>query len=248
MTAEVLSTDAVRVGATAADQAGAIEQVGALLVAQGCVTPAYVSAMHAREAIVSTYLGNGIALPHGTNEAQDAILRTGIAVVQFPAGVPWGEEPARLVIGLAATSDEHIAILSRLAGILDDEDLCARLATSTDPAEIHAALTADADDEDDDDAHASAPPPPPGIRRTARITNPSGLHARPAAQVVARLQPLDADVAIEVNGRRADARSITSTLGLGASVGDELTVTADGPDAQAALDAVLAIVTSGSDL
>jgi phosphocarrier protein FPr len=244
MTAEVLTAEAVQVGAAAADQAEAIDRVGALLVAQGNVTTAYVTAMHAREAIVSTYLGNGIALPHGTSEAQGEVIRTGLAVVQFPAGVPWGEEPARLVIGLAANADEHIAILSRLAGILDDEALCERLGRATDPAEIHAALTAPVPD-DDEEQHESVPP---GIRRTARITNPSGLHARPAAQVVARLQPLDADVAIEINGRRADARSITSTLGLGASVGDELTIFADGRDAEAALDAVLAIVTSGSDL
>jgi phosphotransferase system HPr (HPr) family protein len=243
MTVEVLAAEAVEVGATAADQAEAIDRVGALLVAQGLVTDAYVTAMHAREAIVSTYLGNGIALPHGTNEAQDSILRTGLAVVQFPAGVPWGEEPARLVIGLAATSDEHIGILSRLAGILDDEELCERLGRSNDPAEIHAALTAPAAPDEHADHGA-----PAGIRRTARITNPSGLHARPAAQVVARLQPLDADVAMEVNGRREDARSITSTLALGASVGDEITISDDGPDAEAALDAVLAIVTSGSDL
>ena len=93
MTAEVLTTDSVQVGATAANQAEAIDRVGALLVAQGFVTDAYVTAMHAREAIVSTYLGNGIALPHGTNEAQDSILRTGLAVIQFPGGVPWGDEP-----------------------------------------------------------------------------------------------------------------------------------------------------------
>ena len=246
MTAEVLTAEAVQVGAAAADQAEAIDRVGALLVAQGLVTNAYVNAMHAREAIVSTYLGNGIALPHGTSEAQAEVIRTGLAVVQFPAGVPWGDEPARLVIGLAANADEHIAILSRLAGILDDEELCERLGRATDPAEIHAALTAPvSDDGEDGEEHETVPP---GIRRTARITNPSGLHARPAAQVVARLQPLDADVVIEINGRRADARSITSTLGLGASVGDELTIFADGRDAEAALEAVLAIVTSGSDL
>jgi phosphocarrier protein FPr len=229
MTAEVLATSAVHVGAAAADLHQAIDQVGAVLVDEGLVTADYVTAMHAREEIVSTYLGNGIALPHGTN-AQDAILRTGLAVLQFPDGVPWGDEPARLVIGLAATSDEHIGILSRLAGILDDEELCERLGRSTDPAEIHAALTAPAAPDADGGHHAA----PAGISRTARI--------------VARLQPLDADVAMEVNGRRADARSITSTLGLGASVGDELTITANGPDAEAALDAVLAIVTSGSDL
>jgi phosphotransferase system HPr (HPr) family protein len=242
MIGEVLTSEAVRVGARAADQHDAIEQVGAILVAEGLVTDGYIKAMHEREAIVSTYLGNGIALPHGTNEAQGEILRTGLAVVQFPDGVPWGDEPARLVIGLAATSDEHIAVLSRLATILGDAETCERLARATDPAEIHAALMAPTPDETDVDQQ-----PPSGIRRTAVITNPSGLHARPAAQVVARLQPLDAAVTLEVNGRRADARSITAALGLGASVGDELTITVEGPDAEAALEAVLAIVTSGSD-
>jgi phosphocarrier protein FPr len=243
VTSEVLATSAIRVGATGANQADAIDQVGALLVGEGLVTQDYVTAMHAREAIVSTYLGNGIALPHGTNEAQGAINRTGLAVVQFPDGVPWGDEPANLVIGLAATSDEHIAILSRLAGILDDAELCARLGRSTDPLEIHTALTTPASTDADDEDPAAAD----GLRRTARITNPSGLHARPAAQLVARLQKFVAEVKMEVNGRRADARSITAVLGLGASVGDELTLTARGADAEAALDAVLAIVTSGSD-
>jgi phosphotransferase system HPr (HPr) family protein len=243
MTLQVLSRSAVEVGAAAASQDEAIDHVGGVLLAQGVITSAYVEAMHAREAIVSTYLGNGIALPHGTNEAQDAVLQTGLAVVQFPAGVPWGEEPARLVIGLAARSDDHIAILSRLAGILDDAALCERLGQATDPEEIYDALTAPVlagSDDDDTD-------PPHSLRRNARITNPSGLHARPAAQVVARLQPLSAEISISVNGRRADARSITAVLGLGATVGDELTITAQGDDAQAALDAVLAIVTSGSD-
>jgi phosphotransferase system HPr (HPr) family protein len=98
------------------------------------------------------------------------------------------------------------------------------------------------DRSDDDEAE-----PPHDLRRNVRITNPSGLHARPAAQVVARLQPLSAEITIAVNGRRADARSITSVLGLGAAVGDELSITARGNDAQAAMDAVLAIVTLGSD-
>jgi phosphotransferase system HPr (HPr) family protein len=243
MTAEVLSRSAVVVGAEAASQSEAIDRVGALLVAEGLVTQDYVEAMHAREAIVSTYLGNGIALPHGTNDAQDAIRRTGLAVIQFPAGVPWGDEPARLVIGLAATSDDHIAILSRLAGILDDAKLCERLGQSTDPLEIHTALTAPVLAQEDDDERE----PAHDLRRNVRITNPSGLHARPAAQVVALLQALTAEISIAVNGRRADARSITAVLGLGAAVGDELTITASGADSQAALDAVLSIVTSGSD-
>lgn len=241
MTTDVLAADAVLVGEVADDQVAAIDKVGALLVDQGLATQDYVVAMHAREAVISTYLGNGIALPHGLDAS--AVLRTGLAVIQFPAGVPWGDDSARLVIGLAAMSDEHIGIMSRLASILDDADLCERLGRSIDPAEIHAALTAPLPEDDPEDDHGSAG----GVRRTATITNPSGLHARPAAQVVARLQGFDADVSIEVNGRRADARSITSTLGLGASVGDALTITAHGRDAEGAIEAVLAIVTSGSD-
>jgi phosphocarrier protein FPr len=243
VTSEVLTTSAIVVGATASAKEEAIDRVGALLVDGGFVTPAYVIAMRDREAIISTYLGNGIALPHGTSEAQDSIKRTGMAVVQYPAGVPWGDEPARLVIGLAATSDEHIGILSRLAGILDDAELCDRLAHSADPAEIHRALTAT----DGEGPSPTAHPAPAGISRTVRLMNPAGLHARPAAQIVERVRAFESGVAIEAGGRRANARSITGLLGLGATVGDEIILSADGEDAEAALDAVEEIVTSGSD-
>jgi multiphosphoryl transfer protein len=237
----VLTADRVIVGATAATQAEAIDLVGRLLVDAGLATDAYVLAMHQREAIVSTYLGNGIALPHGTNEAHDAILGTGLAVAQFPAGVPWGDEPARIVIGLVAAGEDHIGILSRLASILEDEAMCERLAGVTDPAEILEILGTESDPDRDDG------PIPPGIRRSAVITNPAGLHARPAAQVVAGLRPFDAEVTIATGGRQADARSITSLLGLGASVGDSVTVVARGGDAEAALDLVMDIVQSGRD-
>jgi len=236
--AEVLGLSGIAVGLAAADRTEAIDRVGALLVAEGLVTTGYIDAMRAREAIISTYLGNGIALPHGTSEAQDTILRTGLAVGQFPAGVPWGEEKARLVIGLAARSDEHIAIMSRLAGVLEDADLCERLAVTTDPHEIHRALTSEAE----------APPPrapaPPGavVSRTVRIANPSGLHARPAAQIVERALEFDAAVRIVAGEREANAISITQVIALGATKGDEVTVSGNGDDAGAAVEAVLEIL------
>jgi phosphocarrier protein FPr len=237
---EVLSETAIVVGAAASDKEEAIQRVGNLLVEHGYVTPDYVDAMRDREAIISTYLGNGIALPHGTSEAQATILRTGIAVAQYPSGVPWGDERARLVIGLAATSDEHIAILSRLATILDDPALCDRLASSDDPREIHRVLTSTGPDETVREADTSP-------ARIVRILNPHGLHARPAAQVVERLRGFDAAVSIQAGTRRADARSITGLLGLGASTGDEVTLHADGHDALDAVEAVQAIIISRSD-
>lgn len=245
MTVDVLSRSSVVVGATAADRKEAIALVGSLLVAEGCVTSEYVTHMQEREEIVSTYLGNGIALPHGTNESKEFVLRTGLAVAQFPDGVPWGEEPAHLVIGLAATSDEHLKVLARLGTILGDEDLCRRLGSTQDAAEIHRALTAPETDAPSGNGH---PARSDEIARELKITNPHGLHARPAATVVDRVRPFGAEVVIHANGRKANARSITALLGLGAAMGDEVRIVARGADAESATEAIAAILTSTSEV
>ena len=238
----VLSPSAIVVGATATDRFDAIDRVGAMLVADGIVTEGYIPMMKAREEIISTYLGNGIALPHGTNEAQDTILRTGLAVAQFPDGVPWGDEPARLVIGLAAQSEEHIAVMAQLATVLGDAATCQLLATTTDPAEIHRVLmTAEAPEQEPVTVGESGP------RRTVRIANPHGLHARPAAEIVEGLMDFEADVTIASGNRKATGVSITQLIALGASTGDEVTVTASGDDAEAAIDAVLRVLVSQED-
>src|SRR5207245_8188408 len=192
-TTEVLPEYADVVGVNAADKNKAIELVGSLLVSEGCVTPAYIGQMQQREEIVSTYLGNGIALPHGTNESKEFVLRTGLAVAQFPDGVAWGDERAHLVIGLAATSEEPLHVLARLATILGDEELCRRLGSTVDAAEIHRTLTAT-----DGEAPAANGHPvrSDDVTLEVRITNPAGLHARPAAIVVDRARSFEAEVAI----------------------------------------------------
>ena len=244
MSVEVLPASAVRVGAAASDRDAAIDLVGGMLVESGCVTSDYVAEMRARERIVSTYLGNGIALPHGTNEGRTAVRRTGLAVAQFPQGVLWGEERAYLVIGLAALAEEHIGVLARLATILGDEALCQRLAVTADADEIYRTLS-----QPDDEPAAGHGPPlrPDEIVRGLKITNPHGLHARPAAAVVARARGFDARIILEAHGRRADARSITGLLGLGAAVGDDVRIMAQGGDAAQAIDAVAAILTSTNE-
>lgn len=120
----------------------AIEFSGGLLVARGSVSPQYIEGMKQRERVVSTYLGNGVALPHGTSESKDFIRSTGIVVAQYPDGVDWGPGTARLVVGLAAVGDDHVRVLSRLAEILLDEDLCASLASSDDASYVYERLTA----------------------------------------------------------------------------------------------------------
>src|SRR6186997_2426407 len=124
-----LEPENILVGAEAGSKEQAIRQVAGLLVRSGCIDPRYAESMLARERVANTYLGQGIAIPHGLPKDRDLIQRTGIAVLQVPAGVAWQPgESARLVVGIAARSDEHLDVLSRLTHLLDDRELVERLA------------------------------------------------------------------------------------------------------------------------
>ena len=131
----ILSTDRIQLGAQVADRSEAIRQAGQLLVQTGCVTPEYIDGMLAREQSMSTYLGSGVSIPHGMFENREQILKTGISVLQIPAGVVWDEEgeKAHLVIGIAASSDEHVGVLASLAEAIEDEDTTRLLIETTDP-------------------------------------------------------------------------------------------------------------------
>lgn len=133
----IVSSDTVRLGATASSKQDAIRQAGELLVQGGCVQPNYVQGMLNREMTMSTYLGNGVAIPHGQHENLSEVIRTGISVLQIPDGVEWEEgEKAYLVIGIAANADEHVGVLANLAEVIEDEDAAAELARTSDPALI----------------------------------------------------------------------------------------------------------------
>ena len=130
----ILAKERIQLQATAIDKADAIRQAGQLLVDSGCVQPAYVDGMLAREQSMSTYLGSGVSIPHGLFENREHILQTGISVLQIPAGVEWDEdETAYLIIGIAASSDEHIGVLASLAEAIEDEDITRVLIETTDP-------------------------------------------------------------------------------------------------------------------
>lgn len=141
----VLALDRIRLQATAVDKADAIRQAGELLVSSGCVAPAYIDGMLAREETMSTYLGNGVSIPHGTYDNRGDIHKTGISVLQVPAGVDWDEdEVAYLIIGIAASSDEHMGVLATLAEVIEDEEVTQQLVNTTDPAFILTHLSEEA--------------------------------------------------------------------------------------------------------
>lgn len=123
--------------ATAKEQA--IRFAGEQLVKGGYVEPEYVEAMLDREKLSSTYLGESIAVPHGTIEAKDRVLKTGVVFCQYPEGVRFGDEEddiARLVIGIAARNNEHIQVITSLTNALDDDSVIARLSKTTSVQEV----------------------------------------------------------------------------------------------------------------
>ncbi|MEH2922153.1 PTS mannitol transporter subunit IICBA [Samsonia erythrinae] len=123
----------------ASDKEQAIRFAGEQLVKGGYVEPEYVEAMLEREKLTSTYLGESIAVPHGTIEAKDRVLKTGVVFCQYPEGVRFGEEEdevARLVIGIAARNNEHIQVITSLTNALDDDAVIERLAKTQDVQEV----------------------------------------------------------------------------------------------------------------
>lgn len=118
--ASLLSASAIRLAEHAADRQEAIRRCGQILVDIGAVEPTYVEAMLEREQSISTYVGEGVAIPHATLAGKSAVKRDALAVVRFPAGVDWGGERVVVCVAIAAIGDGHVEILSELAQILLD--------------------------------------------------------------------------------------------------------------------------------
>ena len=131
-------------GLTAQNKEEAIRFAGQKLVDNGYVKPVYIEAMLEREKLTSTYLGESIAVPHGTIEAKDSVINTGIVFCQYPAGVEFGEEAddkAKIVIGIAARNNEHLDVIAKLTNALDDPNIIAKLSSTTHFDEVLAILS-----------------------------------------------------------------------------------------------------------
>ena len=136
----ILQPGIIRIGLPAEPKEEAIRRAGELLVAGGYARPEYVDAMLRREELATTCLGMGLAIPHGTSDAKERVLRSGIVILQYPDGVDFDGEKAHLIVGIAGVGDEHLEILARLSASFEDEELLQRLMTATDPQVIYDAL------------------------------------------------------------------------------------------------------------
>lgn len=129
---QVIIADGIKLGQKPVTKEEAIQASGELLVKLGYVDESYVDAMQEREKLVSTYMGMGVAIPHGTTQAKGTVKKTGIVFLQYPEGVDFGSEKAQLVFGIAGIGDEHLDLLSKLCNLLEDPALLETLKTTDD--------------------------------------------------------------------------------------------------------------------
>lgn len=137
----VIDKNGIRLNQKPVSKEEAIRAAGELLVKQGCVDESYVDAMIEREKLVTTYMGMGLAIPHGTSEAKESVKKTGIALVQYPEGVDFGDEKAQLVFGIAGIGDEHLDLLQKICEALEDENVLEKMKTTDDVTWILEQLT-----------------------------------------------------------------------------------------------------------
>ena len=237
-----LTSQNMQLHAHAVTKEEAIRAAGHLLIETGNIESAYVESMLGREQQANTYLGNGIAIPHGMGKDRELIRQTGVCVVQLPDGVEWGDgQTVRLVIGIAAKSDEHLEILAALTGMLDDPEIGGRLANTNDPADIIAILNRPQND---------TPVVPTETLTDAKqvdvILRPgAGLHARPATNLVAIANAFSSEIQIICNGKVANGKAMASLLKLGAEGEATLGLLARGEDADEALATLKKAIESG---
>lgn len=132
----ILNKNNIVLGLESVSKEEAIKRVGEILAKEGYVKEEYIQAMLEREEIVSTYIGMGVAIPHGVGEAKKEVKKSGIAVLQYPNGIKFGDEVAYLVVGIAGVGDEHLTILSNIAMSLEDEGLVEKLRKTYDVNDI----------------------------------------------------------------------------------------------------------------
>ena len=129
---QVIVAEGIKLGQKPVSKEEAIQAAGELLVKLGYVDESYVDAMQEREKLVSTYMGMGVAIPHGTTQAKGTVKKTGIVFIQYPEGVDFGAEKAQLVFGIAGIGDEHLDLLGKLCTLLEDPALLETLKTTDD--------------------------------------------------------------------------------------------------------------------
>ena len=137
MNQDILQPENIELNVDFNNKEEAVIYVGNMLVNAGLVNKKYIDKMLERETVTSTYMGNALAIPHGTDDAKSEVLKTGIAVVTVPNGVDYGDgNIAKVLIGIAGQGDEHLEVLSNIAIVCSEEENVDQIVEATSPEEI----------------------------------------------------------------------------------------------------------------
>ena len=233
----ILSDNAICLSAHFDNKEEAIRTAAGLLVKAGAIEPQYVESMLEREKVANTWLGSGVAIPHGMVEDRNLVKHDAVSVVQIPDGVEWQNgEKATLIFAIAANSDGHIEILKKLTRLLSDPKRLHELTHTTDKNAILSALLAKQDSGEKKQANDLS------VKTEWVLDYPSGLHARPASIWVDFAKKSSAPIQVRNGTQATDMKSLAGLLQLGAKLGDTLVFSTDAENGSALLDqAVLAI-------
>ncbi|MFC0471415.1 PTS sugar transporter subunit IIA [Halalkalibacter kiskunsagensis] len=137
MTKQILSAENIQLNASFNNKEEAIRGTGQILVDKGYVEPAYIEKMLEREELTSTFMGNFVAIPHGTEDAKQEVLTSGLSIVQVPGGVDFGNgNLAKVLIGIAGKDGEHLEILSQIAIVCSEEENIEKIVEAKSAEEI----------------------------------------------------------------------------------------------------------------
>ena len=235
---KTITKSCIRLDVSAQSKDEAIRTAGQLLADAGYIEPGYIDSLLKREQVANTFLGGGVAIPHGMIEDRHLIHHTGIAILQVPAGVEWNEgQKAYLVVAIAAQSDEHIALLRRLTRLMQQPEALDTLFHAENPLVLIAAL-GDAAEPTSVVEVPQEPAWPADAEVEWTVDYPNGLHARPATRWVETAKRFPCELRIYKGDEFADAKTLTGLLALGITCGATLRLAVRGADAQRALKAL----------
>lgn len=221
-----------------------IKLVGKKLVDNGLATEGYIQGMLNRESQITTYLENGIAIPHGTTETKDFVIKTGIEIIFFKKPVDWGEgNYVQLLVGIAAKGMEHIEVLRALTHTLMDENLLEKFKIVSNENDVLDILT-----KGDIQTKVKGEVDLNEFSFTITLNNQHGLHARPCAELVKMVKSFENDIQVRnksIGTDMVNAKSMLKVLNLGVKKGQELEFIIRGKDPKKIANELKKAINSG---
>jgi phosphocarrier protein FPr len=230
----------VKLNVTASSKEEVIEQATQILVANNCVDPAFAQSMKDREKRANTFLGRGVAIPHGVVEDRHLIKQDAVVILQIPEGVEWNPgQIAYMVVAIAAQTDGHITLLQSLTGLLQNEQQLQLLFNTDQEQVIIDTLHKASEEPEESDIQSDFT-----NKFEWELDYPTGLHARPATKWIETARQFSASIRIRHANKAADAKNLIALLRLGVREGTLLTVSAEGADADKALSVMQSVMKS----